>query len=62
MIRRMLAPFAAAGALLTPALALAQEATPAADEGGGSPIYGYLAFAALAGIFLMVLCKSSRRS
>ena len=64
MIRRLLAATALLAALATPATSYAQgdEPVPVAGEDAGSPIWGYLAFGALGGLALMILCKSSRRS
>jgi len=63
MIRRLLAPVCLFGALLAPATLLAQEeVAPVAEDSGGSPIYGYLAFGALGGLTLAIICRSSRRS
>ena len=66
MIRRLFAATVLLAALAAPATVLAQAEAPAAaaaaDEGGGSPIWGYLAFGALGGLALMILCKSSRRT
>lgn len=65
MIRRLFAATVLLAALAAPATVLAQAEAPAAaasDEGGGSPIWGYLAFGALGGLALMILCRSSRRT
>jgi len=67
MTRRLLAILALFAALTLPMSVQAQPETPPAaqppvDENGGSPIYGYLAFAALGGLSLMILCRSSRRT
>ena len=66
MIRRLLAIVVLFVALAVPMTLQAQPeapvATPPVDENGGSPIYGYLAFAALGGLSLMILCRSSRRT
>lgn len=63
MIRRLFGIAALTLMLGVPMSALAQETTPAAGaESSGSPIYGYLAFAALGGLTLAILCRSSRRS
>ncbi len=65
MIRRLFAATVLLAALAAPATVLAQAeapVAPASDEGGGSPIWGYLAFGALGGLALMILCKSSRRT
>ena len=64
MIRRLLSAVTLAGALTAPTVAFAQEeAAPIGEEeSSGSPIYGYLAFAGLAGLYLAILCRSSRRS
>ena len=72
MIRRLLAVIAMIGAMSASATALAQAskdpvadsmpAPPPAEGSGGSPIYGYLAFGALGGLTLAIICRSSRRS
>ena len=65
MIRRLFAATVLLAALAAPATLLAQAEAPivaGADEGGGSPIWGYLAFGALGGLALMILCRSSRRT
>ena len=47
--------------LLTP-VARAQEPAPAAEgESSGNPVPGYIATGMLAGLAILVLCKSARR-
>ena len=66
MIRRLFAATVLLAALAAPATVLAQAEAPvvaaASDEGGCSPIWGYLAFGALVGLALMILFRSSRRT
>jgi hypothetical protein len=63
MIRRLFAATALLAALAAPATLHAQEApTVVAEESVGNPLWGYLAFGALAGLGLMILCRSSRRT
>ena len=72
MIRRLLAVFALLVACAVPASVEAQGSkdpvadsmppAPPGEDNSGSSIYGYLAFGALAGLSIMLLCKSSRRS
>ena len=70
MTRRLLSILVVFAALILPMTVNAQTETPPPptppaappDENGGSAIYGYLAFAALGGLSLMVLCRSSRRT
>lgn len=68
MIRRLVLATAMVGVLFVSPAALAQKddggapAPPAEATSSGDPLYGYLAFGALAGLFLFNLCRSSRRS
>ena len=72
MTRRLLAIFALLAVMALPIsveaqaskdpVADAMPAPPPAEDNSGSPLYGYLAFGALAGVGVMVLCRSSRRS
>ncbi len=73
MTRRLLASIALLIMFAIPVSVEAQQASkdpiadamppPApADDDSGSPLYGYLAFGAMAGVGIMVLCRSSRRS
>ncbi len=49
------------GAPLPIAPLFAQEGVPA-DSAEGDPLYGYIAFAFLAGFAMFAICRSSRRS
>lgn len=72
MTRRLLATLALLAMFIIPATAKAQaskdpiaDSMPppaAAEDNSGSSLYGYLAFGALGGVGIMILCRSSRRS